>query len=126
MEAATSPAAGQSMPAAPASNAVYFSLGSAELSADARRSLDTALADAESRNPKRVEVIGYTDTLGSPDSNEQLSMRRAQAVADELVSRGIPRDIIEVRGRGESDLAVPTGDGVSEARNRRTIIDIEA
>jgi outer membrane protein OmpA-like peptidoglycan-associated protein len=114
------------MAAPPAGNTVHFSLGAADLSADARRAIDAAVADARGPNSRRVKVIGYTDTSGSSDANEQLSMRRAEAVAEELVAQGVPRDMIDVSGRGESDLAVPTGDGVVEAKNRRATIELGA
>jgi outer membrane protein OmpA-like peptidoglycan-associated protein len=123
VEASTSPAAGKSA-AAETDGTVYFSLGGAELSADARSVIDAAVADVKGQNSKRVKVIGYTDTSGSSDANEQLSVRRAKSVADELAAQGVPRDMIDVSGRGESDLAVPTGDGVVEAKNRRATIEV--
>jgi outer membrane protein OmpA-like peptidoglycan-associated protein len=123
LEESNSPSAGQAMAAAPTGNTVYFELGDANLSADARHAVDAAVADAKGAKSK-IKVTGYTDTAGSPDMNEQLSMKRAEAVADELVAQGIPRTMIDVSGRGESDLAVPTGDRVVEPKNRRAIIEV--
>lgn len=48
-------------------------------------------------------VIGYSDRIGTPDYNLQLSERRAQAVADELVALGIPAQNITTAGRGASE-----------------------
>jgi outer membrane protein OmpA-like peptidoglycan-associated protein len=53
-------------------------------------------------------------------------MRRAEAVADELVAQGVPRAMIDVSGRGEADLAVQTGNGVVEPKNRRATIELGA
>jgi OmpA-OmpF porin, OOP family len=125
-EESTAPAAGQSMAAVPSGDTVYFSLGGADLSADARRALDATVVDVKRLSSMRVNVIGYTDTSGSSDANEQLSMRRAETVADELVAQGVPRDMIDVRGRGEADLAVQTGNGVVEPKNRRATIELGA
>jgi outer membrane protein OmpA-like peptidoglycan-associated protein len=74
----------------------------------------------------RVKVIGYTDTSASSHANEQLSLRRAEAVADELVAQGVPRDMIDISGRGEADLAVQTSDGIVEPKNRRASIELGA
>jgi outer membrane protein OmpA-like peptidoglycan-associated protein len=55
-----------------------------------------------------LEVNGYTDTFGTPPDNQRLSVRRANAVATELVREGVPRDAIDVQGLGEMHLLVPT------------------
>lgn len=72
--------------------------------------------------PVAVRVTGYTDTSGSARYNQRLSERRAVHVARVLVKMGVPKNQIAVAGRGENDLAVPTPDGVREARNRRVTI----
>ena len=54
--------------------------------------------------------------------NQRLSQRRADAVAAELVARGVPRNIITVQAFGESRPLVPTADGVREPQNRRVEI----
>jgi hypothetical protein len=70
----------------------------------------------------RVAVIGHTDTAGSADYNLDLSLRRAEIVANELIRQGVPATDITTLGRGEEDLLVATADGVSEPRNRRVEI----
>ena len=65
----------------------------------------------------RIQVNGYTDTSGTPRYNQGLSLRRAQAVAAELVRDGVPRNAIAIQGFGETHLLVPTGPGV---RNHKT------
>ena len=52
-------------------------------------------------------------------------MRRAQAVASELVRDGVPRDQIAITGHGEDALLVRTADGVREPQNRRVEIVIK-
>ncbi len=81
------------------------------------------IAELLQKNPEvRVFVDGYTDTMGPAEYNMDLSKRRAQAVADYLVGRGIDRDRITVRAFGETKLAVPTPDETAEPRNRRVEI----
>ncbi len=70
-------------------------------------------------------VNGYTDTSGSPRYNMGLSVRRANAVAAELVRDGVPKNVIAIRGFGETHLLVPTGPGVREPQNRRVEIIIQ-
>lgn len=67
----------------------------------------------------RLFVAGHTDTAGPKSYNQGLSERRANAVADYLGEKGVSRDRMTVQGFGETQLAVPTGDGVPNAQNRR-------
>jgi len=76
----------------------------------------------KSGSPVTVQVTGFTDTSGSPDYNQRLSERRANAVAAVLVQDGVPQTNLVVTGRGENDLRVPTPDGVREPQNRRVEI----
>ncbi|MEJ0026389.1 MAG: OmpA family protein [Rhizomicrobium sp.] len=69
-----------------------------------------------------IAVNGYTDTAGTPAQNLALSQKRARAVADALAHEGVPAGRISAQGLGETHLAVMTGDGKKEPRNRRTEI----
>jgi outer membrane protein OmpA-like peptidoglycan-associated protein len=75
-------------------------------------------------DPTRVIVVGHTDSSGSPAYNTRLSERRAKAVADALVGQGVGQQLMQVDWKGETQLAVATGDGVKEPLNRRSTIDI--
>lgn len=65
----------------------------------------------------RFRIEGHTDAVGSRASNVALSQRRAQSVADFLVSMGVPRSRIEVRGYGP-DRPLP-GTSRTSPQNRR-------
>jgi len=104
---------------------VYFAWDSYALTAAAQAEIDKAVAAASKMGLNEFSVTGHTDTSGSAEYNLALSLRRANAVKDALVSRGIPEGNISVAGRGESELAVPTGDGVREQANRRAVIVIQ-
>jgi hypothetical protein len=67
-------------------------------------------------------VTGYADKAGRPAYNQRLSERRAEAVRRELERLGVPSSAVQVAAEGENDPAVPTADGVPEARNRRVVI----
>ena len=64
----------------------------------------------------------YTDTSGTPQYNQGLSIRRAQTVAAERVRDGAPQGAIAIQRFGKTHLLVPTGPGVREPQNRRVAI----
>lgn len=66
---------------------------------------------------KRFLIEGHTDSLGSADSNRDLSRRRADAVADFLAAQGVGRNRLEVRGLGSD--APLSGHRASDPMNRR-------
>jgi OmpA-OmpF porin, OOP family len=70
-------------------------------------------------------VNGYTDTSGTPQYNMGLSIRRAESVRAQLVTDGVPANVISIMGYGDTHLLVPTGPGVREPQNRRVEIIIE-
>ncbi len=104
---------------------VYFAFDSSALTAAAQAEVDKAVAAAAKAGVNEFSVTGHTDTSGSNDYNLALSLRRANSVKDALIARGVPADNVSVAGRGESELAVPTGDGVREQANRRAVIVVQ-
>ncbi len=100
---------------------VFFDWSKADLTDRARQIIGEA-ASARGQGVTRIEVNGFTDRSGSADYNVGLSQRRANAVAAELVRRGVPRNEIVTRGFGEENNLVPTADGVREPQNRRVEI----
>jgi OOP family OmpA-OmpF porin len=111
--------------AAPArSYLVFFDWDRATLTDRARQIIKEAADNSTKVQYTRIEVNGYTDTSGTPRYNQGLSIRRAQAVAAELVRDGVPRNAISIQGFGDTHLLVPTGPGVREPQNRRVEIII--
>jgi len=100
---------------------VFFDWSKADLTDRARQIIGEA-ASARGQGVTRIEVNGFTDRSGPADYNMRLSQRRADAVAAELVRRGVPRNEIVTRGFGEENNLVPTADGVREPQNRRVEI----
>jgi outer membrane protein OmpA-like peptidoglycan-associated protein len=103
---------------------VFFDWDKATLTDRARSIIKEASDNSTHVQYTRIEVNGYTDTSGTPQYNQGLSIRRAQAVAAELVHDGVPRNAITAQGFGETHLLVPTGPGVREPQNRRVEIII--
>lgn len=67
----------------------------------------------------RIRVEGHTDSAGVPAYNLDLSYRRARAVVEYLVGRGVPRDRLEFRGYGDEHQVAPNDDPEGRALNRR-------
>jgi outer membrane protein OmpA-like peptidoglycan-associated protein len=101
---------------------LLFPTDSAHISDRAYEMVADVAADARNRPEVAVIVDGYTDTTGTPDYNQHLSEARADAVAAVLKRHGVSGARITARGFGEKRLAVPTGDQVKEAANRRVVI----
>jgi OOP family OmpA-OmpF porin len=101
---------------------VFFDWDRADLTDRARQIIAEAAQASTHVRYTRIEVNGYTDRSGTPQYNLRLSMRRAQNVAAELVRDGVPRNVINIHGYGESHPLVPTAPGVREPQNRRVEI----
>jgi OOP family OmpA-OmpF porin len=111
-------------PAPARSYLVFFDWDKATLTPRAQQIVADAAANSTKVKYTQIEVNGYTDTSGTPQYNQGLSIRRAQAVAAELVKDGVPKSAIAIQGFGETHLLVPTGAGVREPQNRRVEIII--
>ena len=97
--AATAPAAPTAAPAAATSGLpanVYFDVGSATLSDDAKKAV-TGAADAAKQAGGKVELTGYTDKTGDAAKNEELAKNRAVAVKDALVAAGLAESSISMK-----------------------------
>ncbi len=73
-----------------------------------------------------LQIAGYTDTTGAVDQNNEVSDRRAKAVAAALASDGVGGNRMSAQGYGATNPRVKTGDNVNEPRNRRIEIRITA
>src|ERR1700761_2354290 len=107
-------------PPVSANYTVYFNFNSWTLTGEQLTVLQQAIATARAGGQSHITIVGHTDTGGSDADNLRLSPGRANVVAETLVDMGARRDAIQVTGVGKADLAVPTGNGVREAKNRRS------
>ena len=103
---------------------VYFGFDSWTLSAEALSTITDAVNLARTGGQSRITIVGHADTSGSADYNQGLSERRANVVEETMVQMGARREAITISGVGEKDLAVQTGDGVREPKNRRAVINL--
>lgn len=98
---------------------VNFAYDSATLTSEAQTILDQAVTVLRDNAAVRVRVEGHTDSRGSEQYNQSLSERRAQAVVDYLVGRGVAGTQLQAQGFGESRPVAPNDSDANMARNRR-------
>jgi outer membrane protein OmpA-like peptidoglycan-associated protein len=111
-------------PILPAHFVLYFEKNSDTLTPESQRQYEAVFEDIKRRKVYEVEVIGHTDTLGTQEHNQELSMSRAKMIRDRLVQDKLNPNSISVAGRGKLDLAVKTADQVPEPKNRRVEITV--
>ena len=67
----------------------------------------------------KIEIEGHTDSEGTPERNQRLSDRRAQAVVDFLIKRGVDQAQLQAIGYGETRPLAPNDTTENRAKNRR-------
>ena len=103
---------------------ILFDFDKAAVKPEATQILDRLVAFLKENRDKRVDLEGHTDAVGKEPYNLRLSGKRAAAVKDYLVKRGIEASRISVQGFGGIK---PIADGKTEAgraRNRRVEIKV--
>jgi len=111
-----------------------FEFDSSELTADGTRLLDDLVGNltADGLQEQKLQITGYADRIGDDNYNLGLSQRRAVAVRDYLVTKGVLPDYIEADGVGTANPVVGCegehGAALVEclAPNRRTEIEFSA
>jgi outer membrane protein OmpA-like peptidoglycan-associated protein len=103
---------------------VLFSTGKWDLKAGAMAKLDQ-IAEVLVGKEQPMVVYGHTDNVGTHDMNMDLSQKRANAVRDYLVSRGIPQDLISAQGKGPDVPVSDNGSIEGRASNRRVEIVVQ-
>ncbi len=104
---------------------VYFDWNKSELNTESQAKIDTLVSQMGEMKDIILFVEGHADRSGPVDYNKTLSRSRAENVRTELVRQGMnvsKIDSIELTGRGESEPAVATPDGVKAEANRRVKI----
>lgn len=104
---------------------VRFAFDSAVLLPQTLDAVRQAFARAEAGGGAKLAVTGHADRAGPQDYNLKLSLRRAEAIKDALLSLGARPDDIVLSGQGETQPAVVTPDNVREPANRRVEIVIQ-
>jgi outer membrane protein OmpA-like peptidoglycan-associated protein len=124
LEAAITPPAPVVVLPEGASFTSYFGFDEWFLRAEALDVIGAAMDTARAGGHGEIVLGGHADTSGPADYNDGLSLRRAEAVKATMVELGALPEAIKVIAYGETQLAVPTPDGVREPLNRRVEIQL--
>jgi len=112
------------LPPAPRHFTLYFLFESDELTDESRALLPEIQNTVKERSLPDIVVVGHTDTMGTPQANYELGLKRATTVRDLLVAAGFDGSTIDVTSHGEGDLMIRTPDETPEPRNRRVEITV--
>lgn len=105
--------------------AIYFDNGSSRIQEAVHPLLDTIGELILAMNSEKVDVLGYTDNVGTPETNAGLSNDRAAAVVDYFSSKkGLDRKIFSSLGRGSENPIASNSTAEGRSRNRRVEIVI--
>lgn len=100
---------------------VLFDLGKTALRPEGKAMLDKLAADLKNIKLEAIVVVGHTDRLGKDAYNQKLSERRASAVKNYLVSKGIDASRIYSEGKGEKQPVTGNKCGTSEKKTQQLI-----
>jgi len=101
---------------------VFFETGQATITPGAKPTIDR-LAEFLKQNPEqRVRIEGHADSTGNPQNNVALSERRADAVKQALVSRGVEASRIETHAGGETSPVATNDTAQGRQMNRRATV----
>jgi len=103
---------------------VLFDTGRAELNPGAGRKLDQLAQFLSEHKDRRVQIDGFTDSVGTDAYNEQLSQRRADAVKSALITRGIDPSRVSTEGYGKAFPVANNTDSGGRQLNRRVEVVI--
>lgn len=105
---------------------VSFDFDSTRLGVNAQTILEDVLKTMEGQPSMKVEIAGHTDNYGSDEYNRDLSQRRADAVKDHLIGKGIGSDRLRSTGYGESEPVASNDNDFGREQNRRVEFRIES
>ena len=106
-------------------NTVNFDFNQAVISEASQEALNQVAEIIKKENNSRFLITGFTDAIGSAQYNQDLSERRAQAVVDALVDRGVSKDILKSRGAaGRIAIAQTSADDEIRRGDRKVMIEI--
>lgn len=103
---------------------ITFATDSFTVRPDLQRDLRAVAGNLQSYPDSTIQIIGHTDSDGAASYNQDLSERRANAVANVLLNAGVPGRRIQTIGRGEEQPVASNLNAQGKAQNRRVEIVI--
>lgn len=107
-----------------ASEKLLFGANEAALTTNAKETVSRIAHLLVKLEIPAVRVDGHTDSTGREAYNDQLSLHRAQAVADIIIAAGMPSDSVGVRGLGSRFPVASNSTAEGRSQNRRVVLVI--
>ena len=103
---------------------VLFDFDKSVVKPDGKSKLDDLAAKVRGINLEVVIAIGHTDSVGTDEYNQKLSVRRAESVKAYLVSKSIEANRVYTEGKGEKQPVADNKTSEGRAKNRRVEIEV--
>ena len=103
---------------------VLFDFDKSVIKPEGKSKLDDLSNKVRGINLEVVIAIGHTDSIGTDEYNQKLSVRRAESVKAYLVSKGVEPNRIYTEGKGEKQPVATNKTAEGRAKNRRTEIEV--
>ena len=101
-----------------------FDFDKSAVKPDGKRALDELMKSMQGMNTEVMITVGHTDSIGSEEYNQKLSVRRAEAVKAYLVSTGVDATRIYTEGKGEAQAVADNKTTEGRAKNRRVTVEV--
>jgi len=98
---------------------INFENASYEVDAPSKVRIENAANFLKEKQNYSAEIIGYTDSVGRASNNQKLSQKRAQAVRNMLIEKGVSEDRLTATGKGEANPIADNSTADGRAQNRR-------
>ena len=102
----------------------FFDFDKYDLKPEGKAKLDDLVSKMSAMNLEVIIAVGHTDSIGTEEYNQKLSVRRADAVKAYLVSKGVEKNRIYTEGKGEKDPIASNKTAEGRAKNRRVEIEM--
>jgi OOP family OmpA-OmpF porin len=102
----------------------FFDFNKAVLKPEGKAKLNELVAKAKDVNLEVIIAVGHTDSVGSDEYNQKLSVKRSEAVKAYLVSSGVEQNRVYTEGKGEKQPVADNKTAAGRAKNRRVEIEV--
>ena len=102
----------------------FFDFDKSVLKPEGKAKLDDLVSKMGGLNLEVIIAVGHTDSVGGDAYNQNLSVRRSEAVKSYLTSKGVERNRVYTEGKGEKQPVADNKTKESKAKNRRTEIEV--
>lgn len=101
-----------------------FDFDKSALKPEGKARLDALLAQLRGMDTEVMITVGHTDSTGTTQYNQKLSIRRAEAVKAYVVSQGLEASRVYTEGKGETQPAADNKSAEGRAKNRRVTLEV--